>query len=88
MFKWFRQRLLKGMIEDIIAKLPEPDLLKERLFDIFEEHKDEILEKVRQLIKDFVLKFLKEKLDTRTRSLPSSSEDLANLSSDTNSPST
>ena len=63
MFKWFRQRLLKGMIEDIIAKLPEPDLLKERLFDIFEEHKDEILEKVRQLIKDFVLKFLKEKLD-------------------------
>ena len=63
MFKWFRQRLLKGMIEDIIVKLPEPDLLKERLFDIFEEHKDEILEKVRQLIKDFVLKFLKEKLD-------------------------
>lgn len=63
MFKWFRQRLLKGMIEDIIAKLPEPDLLKERLFDIFEEHKDEILEKVKQLIKDFVLKFLKEKLD-------------------------
>lgn len=62
MFKWIRKRLLKGMIEDIIAQLPEPELLKEKMLEIFEEHKDEILNKVKELIKDFVMKFINEKL--------------------------
>jgi RNA-binding protein YhbY len=62
MFKWIRKRLLKGMIEDIISNLPEPELLKEKMFEIFEEHKDEILNKIKELIKDFVMKFINEKL--------------------------
>ena len=62
MFKWIRKRLLKGMIEDIIAQLPEPELLKERMLEIFEEHKDEILNKIKELIKDFVMKFINEKI--------------------------
>ena len=62
MFKWIRKRLLKGMIEDIISNLPEPELLKERMFEIFEEHKEEILNKIKELIKDFVMKFINEKL--------------------------
>ena len=62
MFKWIRKRLLKGMIEDIIAQLPEPELLKEKMLEIFEEHKDEILNKIKELIKDFVMKFINEKL--------------------------
>ncbi len=63
MFKWIRKRLLKGMIEDIIAQLPEPDLLKAKLFEIFDEYKDEILDKLKQLIKDFVITFLHNKLN-------------------------
>lgn len=51
------------MIEDIIAQLPEPDLLKARLFEIFDEYKDEILDKLKQLIKDFVITFLHNKLN-------------------------
>ena len=62
MFKWIRKRLLKGMIEDIIAQLPEPELLKEKMLEIFEEHKDEILNKIKELIKDFVMKFINEKI--------------------------
>lgn len=62
MFKWLRKKLLKGFIEDIISELPEPDLLKEKMFEIFEEHKDEILNKIKELIKDFVMKFINEKL--------------------------
>lgn len=62
MFKWIRKRLLKGMIEDIISELPEPDLLKEKMFEIFDKYKDEILNKIKELIKDFVMKFINEKL--------------------------
>lgn len=63
MFKWIRKRLLKGMIEDIISNLPEPELLKEKMLEIFEEHKDEILNKIKELVKDFVLKFISEKIN-------------------------
>lgn len=62
MFKWLRKKLLKGFIEDIISELPEPDLLKEKMFEIFDKYKDEILNKVKELIKDFVMKFINEKL--------------------------
>lgn len=59
MFKWLRKKMLKGFIQDIITELPEPDLLKERLFEIFEEHKDEIFAKIKEL----VINFLKDKLN-------------------------
>ena len=63
MFKWIRKRILKGIIEDVIANLPTPDLLKEKAFEIFEQHKDEVINKVKELIKDYVTKFIKGKLD-------------------------
>lgn len=62
MFKWIRKRLLKSIIEDIIEELPEPGLLKARMLEILDKYKDEILQKIKDLIKDYVVTFIKKKL--------------------------
>ena len=62
MFKWIRKRLLKSIIEDIIEELPEPGLLKARMLEVFDKYKDEILQKIKDLIKDYVVTFIKKKL--------------------------
>ena len=65
MFKWLRKKLLKGLIQDIITELPEPDLLKQKMFEIFNKYKDEILEKLWKAIKDFVVDFIKKKMEKK-----------------------
>lgn len=62
MFKWIRKKILKSIIEDIIEALPEPSLLKARMFEVFDKYKDEILKKIEDLIKDYVVTFIKKKL--------------------------
>lgn len=60
MFKFIRKKLLEGIVKDIIGKIPE---IKDYAHLFFEQHKDEILEKVKdaikKVIKDFVVKKLK-----------------------------
>lgn len=60
MIKFIRKKLLEGMIKDIIANLPR---YKELAKLQFEEHKDEILEKIQNEVYKLLEKFIKEKLE-------------------------
>ena len=55
MIKWIKKKILKSIINDIKKEIPE---IKETALDYLEEHKDELLdfikEKLKQAIKDFV----------------------------------
>lgn len=55
MFGWIKKRILKSIINDIKKEIPE---LKNTALEYLEEHKDELLqfikEKLTQAIKDFV----------------------------------
>ena len=55
MFGWIKKRILKSIINDIKKEIPE---LKNTALEYWEEHKDELLqfikEKIKQAIKDFV----------------------------------
>jgi hypothetical protein len=55
MIKWIKKKLLKSIINDIKKEIPE---IKKTALEKIEEHKDELLdfikEKLKQAIKDFV----------------------------------
>lgn len=55
MFGWIKKRILKSIINDIKKEIPE---LKNTALEYWEEHKDELLqfikEKLTQALKDFV----------------------------------
>lgn len=55
MFKWIRKRILKGIVKDVIKELPE---YKEKVLDLLEVYKDELLDKLQEVIKDTVKKFI------------------------------
>lgn len=59
MFKFIRKKLLEGMIKDVIANLPK---YKELAKLQFEEHKDEILAKIQEKIRELVKKVIEEKI--------------------------
>lgn len=51
MFGWLKKRILKSIIKDITKQLPK---YKEHALIYIEEHKDEVIEKVINAIKDIV----------------------------------
>lgn len=51
MFKWLEKFVIKRIIKRISNELPE---LKEKAFDYLEENKDEIIEKIKDIIVDFI----------------------------------
>lgn len=55
MIKWIKKKLLKSIINDIKKEIPE---IKNTALEKVEEHKDELLdfikEKLKQAVKDFV----------------------------------
>lgn len=55
LIKWIKKKVLKSIINDLKKQIPE---LKDTALDYLEEHKDELLqfikEKLTQAIKDFV----------------------------------
>lgn len=53
--KWIINRIIKS----IIKELPE---LKEKALVIFDEHKEELIAKVKDVIKKAIVKFVNEKL--------------------------
>ena len=51
MFGWIKKRILKSIIKDITKNLPK---YKEIALIYVEEHKDEIIEKVKKAIEDII----------------------------------
>ena len=52
MFKWIRNKLLEGIVKDVIEELP---ILKVSARKLLEEKKDEVLEKIGEAIKEKLL---------------------------------
>jgi hypothetical protein len=52
MFKWIRNKLLEGIVKDVIEELPK---LKVSARKLLEEKKDEVLEKIGEAIKEKLL---------------------------------
>lgn len=52
MFKWIRNKLLEGIVKDVIEELPK---LKVSARKLLGEKKDEVLEKIREAIKEKLL---------------------------------
>lgn len=60
MFKWIKKKILKSIIEDIKKEIPE---IKETLLEEFEEHKDELLNKCKEVIKQTIKDFVASKIN-------------------------
>lgn len=58
MFNFIKKRIFKSIINDVVKSIPN---LKAKARLYIEEHKDEIIEKVKETIKDTILKIIKEK---------------------------
>ena len=59
MFKWIKKKILKSIVKDITKELPT---YKDKALKLIEEHKDDILDKVKDAIKGVVTSFIKSKL--------------------------
>ena len=51
MFGWIKKRILKSIIKDVTKKLPK---YKEYALLYVEDHKDEIIDKVKKAIADII----------------------------------
>lgn len=60
MLKWIKKKLLKWLINDIKNEIPE---LKVTILEEFEEHKDELLDKCKEVIKDTIKNFIASKIN-------------------------
>lgn len=60
MFKWIRRRFLKSIINDIKKEIPE---LKNTALEYLEEHKDELLDKLQEVIKKAIKDFVASKIN-------------------------
>ena len=59
MFKWIKKRILKSIAKDIVKNIP---IWKEEGLKLIEEHKDEIICKIKEAIKKEVLAFIDSKI--------------------------
>lgn len=55
MFKWIKKKILEKIVKDIISEVPT---LKEKAKKLWENNKDEILEKIKTAIKEAITKAL------------------------------
>ena len=60
MFKWLENFFLKRIIKRIKNEIPE---LKVTILEEFEEHKDELLDKCKEVIKDTIKNFIASKIN-------------------------
>ena len=58
--KWIKKKILKSIINDIKKQIPE---LKETALDYLEEHKDELLDKCKEVIKQTIKDFVASKVN-------------------------
>lgn len=59
MLNWVKKKILKSIINDIIKELPT---YREKAIELIKIHKDDILAKVKEAIKDAVIAFVKSKI--------------------------
>ena len=60
LIKWIKKKVLKSIINDIKKQIPE---LKETALDYLEEQKDELLDKLQEVIKDTIKNFIAIKIN-------------------------
>lgn len=60
MFRWLENFFLKRIIKRIKNEIPE---LKVTILEEFEEHKDELLNKCKEVIKDTIKNFIASKIN-------------------------
>ena len=60
MFKWIKKKILKSIINDIKKEIPE---IKETALDYLEEHKDELLNIVKEQIKQAIKNYVASKVN-------------------------
>ena len=60
MFGWIKKRILKSIINDIKKQIPE---LKNTALEYLEEHKDELLDKLQEVIKQAIKDFVASKIN-------------------------
>jgi len=58
MFKFIRRKILEGLIKDFIKEIPQ---YKEAALKLLSEHKDEIIEKIKDAILAEIKKLIQEK---------------------------
>lgn len=60
LIKWIKKKVLKSIINDLKKQIPE---LKDTALDYLEEHKDELLDKLQEVIKDTIKNFVASKIN-------------------------
>lgn len=60
MIKWIKKKIFKSIINDLKKEIPE---LKVTILEEFEEHKDELLIKCEEVIKDTIKNFITSKIN-------------------------
>ena len=58
--KWIKKKVLKSIVNDIKKQMPE---LKDIALDYLEEHKDELLDKLQEVIKQAIKDFVASKIN-------------------------
>ena len=58
--KWIKKKVLKSIVNDIKKQIPE---LKDIALDYLEEHKDELLDKLQEVIKKAIKDFVASKIN-------------------------
>ena len=60
MFKWIKKKVLKSIINDIKKEIPE---LKNTALEYLEGHKDELYNKLQEVIKQAIKDFVASKIN-------------------------
>ena len=60
LIKWIKKKILKSIINDLKRDMPE---LKVKALDYLEEHKDELLDKLQEVIKQTIKDFVASKIN-------------------------
>ena len=58
--KWIKKKVLKSIINDLKKQIPE---LKVTILEELEEHKDELLDKLQEVIKQAIKDFVASKIN-------------------------
>ena len=58
--KWIKKKVLKSIVNDIKKQIPE---LNDTALNYLEEHKDELLDKLQEVIKDTIKNFVASKIN-------------------------
>ena len=60
LIKWIKKKILKSIINDIKKQIPE---LKDTALNYLDEHKDELLDKLQEVIKQAIKDFVASKIN-------------------------